>query len=291
MQYIWKSPWSLGKCLYIASRYFAFADVYVHLQMSFDSGWTPKDCLATSRYIPWFSVIGAVIAEAILIARTFAIYERSYKILTYLVCLRLGTLIPTLKLINDYNRGLKFVESPAPGFSPCVSSGDDPAKIWLAYLFIAILDCNIVALTIWKAGSQWKSGLTGRRLISTLYRDGVAYFMVLCLVSIANVVLLNVQHNMLYFDFLVLFQRVVQAILSSRIIINIRKAVGATSDPSTITDPLVFGDTTDDTYVQSSNSESGLGEQRSDTHIGGLVKVHRDRPTVRNVDMDDIEMN
>jgi len=40
--YIWKSPWSLGKCLYIAARYFAFADLFIHLRISFDSHLTPK---------------------------------------------------------------------------------------------------------------------------------------------------------------------------------------------------------------------------------------------------------
>lgn len=35
VEYIWKSHWSMGKCLYIASRYLAFVDAFLHLRSKF----------------------------------------------------------------------------------------------------------------------------------------------------------------------------------------------------------------------------------------------------------------
>ncbi|KLO13520.1 hypothetical protein SCHPADRAFT_358540 [Schizopora paradoxa] len=186
VQYIWKSSFSLGKCLYVMSRYLAFVDVFLHLRLSFDSSLDPSRCRATYNVIPWTITAGVVIAEAILIARTFAIYSRSCKILAYLVCIRLGTLIPSMKLINDWTHGMQFSESPAPTLAPCVPMPDDGVKIWLDFLFIAIFDCNIVVLTLWKALSQWKRGLTRHRLVSTLYRDGIGYFVALCIVTVSD---------------------------------------------------------------------------------------------------------
>ncbi|KLO13519.1 hypothetical protein SCHPADRAFT_358528 [Schizopora paradoxa] len=97
-------------------------------------------------------------------------------------------------------------------------------KLWLDFLFIAIFDCHIVALPLCKAYQQWKSGLTKHRLVTTIYRDGIGYFIVLFLASTTNVTLLNVESNSIYFDFFILFQRIMCAILASRIVTNVRKA-------------------------------------------------------------------
>jgi len=163
--------------------------------------------------------------------------------------------------------------------------GTDGVKVWLDYLFVAIFDCNILVLTLWKVGSQWKSGLTKNRLLSTLYRDGIVYFLVLFLVSITNVFLLNLEHASLYFNFLVLFQRIMIAILSSRIIINVRKAVGSTTyDLATMSvDPLNFA-------VNENGTQSRSG-WRPETHSGGASVVTVHGSVHRPVDTDGIEMN
>jgi len=139
--------------------------------------------------------------------------------------MRVGTLIPSMTLINDWTKHMKFLESPVPSIVPCIPLADGNVKIWLDFLFIAIFDCNIVVLTLWKAVHQWKHGVTRAPLVSTLFRDGVMYFVALCVVGITNVILLNIEHDTAYFNFLILLQRILQAILSSRIVINVRKAV------------------------------------------------------------------
>jgi len=138
--YIWKSPWSLGKCFYIGARYFAFADVFLNLRLSFDSRLTPEGCLATFKGIPWAFIIGSIVTDAIMIARTFAIYERSYKILAYLICFRFAMMIPMMKLVADWNKEMQYIVSPAPTLAPCLAMGNNHVKVWLCYLFEAMFD-------------------------------------------------------------------------------------------------------------------------------------------------------
>jgi len=149
-----------------------------------------------------------------------------------------GTLIPTVIIIVQWTHSFRFVASPAPKIIPCVPVADGTVKAWLDFLFIAVFDCNVAVLTLLKALSQWREGVTRARLVQTLYRDGVMYFTVLSVISITNVALLKIKHDTVYFDFMVLLQRVFHAILSSRIIINVRKALRTPTDQATTIDPL-----------------------------------------------------
>jgi len=197
-----------------------------------------------------------------------------------LVCIRVGTLIPSMKLIIDWTRGMQFAQSPVPTLAPCVPEADGRVRIWLDFFFIAFFDCNIVVLTLWKAGAQWKSGLTRHRLVSTLYRDGIGYFILMSMVSVTNVVLLNVEHDSVYFNLLILFQRVLHAILSSRIVINVRKALRGTSDPAMVTDPLG--------HAASASGSQTSGGHLSGRHASGVVVS---TSTYKHEDKDAIEMD
>jgi len=184
--------------------------------------------------------VGVVVAEAILIARTFAIYSRSYPVLAFLVIMRVGTLAGSLYITEQWNKHMTFSPSPVPTILPCVFLADGAADAWIDFLFIAIFDSFIVILTIYKAISLWRSGISKANLMTTIYRDGMGYFVVLFVVSVTNSVLLKVEgdRGSAYFDFFGLFQRVVQAILSSRIIINVRKALVSPTDQFMVSDPL-----------------------------------------------------
>ncbi|KLO13518.1 hypothetical protein SCHPADRAFT_928474 [Schizopora paradoxa] len=269
--YIWRSSWSIGKFLYLFSRYCAFVDLFLYLRLNFDSSLTPKQCHSTFVVFPWMITVGVLSSEAILITRTFAIYSRSYILLAYLVTMRVATVIPSLVIISQWNKGMKYLDSPAPTLAPCIPNPDHRIKLWLDFLFISIFDCHIVALTLFKAYKQWKNGLTKHRLVTTIYRDGIGYFVVLFMISITNLIFLNVEQNSVYFDFFVLFQRVMYAILASRIVINVRKAAEC---------PLEGNSTSD-------HANSGLSGFGSRHHGGSLSALTVTTVTHRHVDGED----
>jgi len=118
--------------------------------------------------------------------------------------------------------------------------------------------------------------------MATIYRDGLGYFFVLCVISITNSVLLKVGSDMNspYFNFFGLLQRVVQAILASRIVISVRKALRSSSEQFMVSDPLGNA-----ASGGSSNAE-GNGKHTS----ASAVMIHTSTYTRRDVD-DMIEMD
>jgi len=60
---IWCQRWSVGKALYIASRYLAFIDLSIMLLYLFDSRLEPKICHRLYKTTTYFTLIGACTAE------------------------------------------------------------------------------------------------------------------------------------------------------------------------------------------------------------------------------------
>ncbi|KLO08528.1 hypothetical protein SCHPADRAFT_908556 [Schizopora paradoxa] len=241
VEYIWKARWSVGKILYIATRYMAFVDLTVLIVYATYSKLTPADCMHVFRISSWFMVVGVLIAEALLIIRTYALYERSKIILAYLVCLKIALTIPAIKVINETFDSFNYVSSPAPSVLPCMAIlTDGHAKMWFAFLCIALFDLNIVSLTLWRAILSWRSVRTNfGPLLATLYRDGIVYFLCLFATSVSNVFVMKTMADTSFFLVLIGFQRALHALLSSKLIINVRKATATSwTLPSALADPL-----------------------------------------------------
>ncbi|KLO08912.1 hypothetical protein SCHPADRAFT_588277 [Schizopora paradoxa] len=191
-QFIWKARWSVGKILYIMARYFAFVDVALLLVFTLQEHPDPTRCMHIYKTSAWLLVVGVLVAEALLIVRTYAIFERNTYVLAYLVCLKIGLTIPAIKILNDSFGQTTFLPSPAPTILPCfpdVGIG----SCWPAFLCIAIFDLNILSLTTFNAVSQWSAGMGRSRLLKTLVMDGALYFVCLFASSVSNVVILRTQ--------------------------------------------------------------------------------------------------
>ncbi|KLO15028.1 hypothetical protein SCHPADRAFT_282963 [Schizopora paradoxa] len=248
VKYIWMSRWSLGKCLYILSRYLAFVDLTLLLVYTFDSRLRPSQCLPLYKASAWFQVAGVIFAELILIVRTYAIYQRSRPMLCYLIALHLGLTLPSLNIINRSFAFISYGPSPAPTIIPCVPTIGD-VRWWIPFMCIAIFDLNIVTLTLWKAVMDWRSGATRTEFIITLYRDGFMYFAGMFATSLTNVILMKVMRQTPYFLLFVGWQRLLHALLSARLIINVRRAslgawLNSTADPHCDTSKCIATTTT-----------------------------------------------
>ncbi|KLO08529.1 hypothetical protein SCHPADRAFT_606289 [Schizopora paradoxa] len=263
VEFIWLARWSAGKVLYIASRYLAFIDLSLLVVYVTDWHLTPMACMRVFRTSSWLEVAGVLIAEVLLIIRTFALYDRSKAILVYLIFLKIALTIPAIVLINNTFHSFDYISSPAPSILPCMAIlQNGHSKMWFAFLCIAIFDlsehpflrgcffignssqpADIVTLTLFRAISSWRSlGRLNTRqapLLTTLYRDGIIYFVCLFATSLSNVFVMKTKADTAYFLTLIGFQRMLHALLSSKIIINVRKSTASTwTSPSTLPDPL-----------------------------------------------------
>jgi len=80
---IWVQRWSIGKILYIVTRYSGFLDASFFLWYSFS---TIESCRDSFSAAVWSVTIGISICHVVLVIRTFAIWERNIGVLVY-VCL------------------------------------------------------------------------------------------------------------------------------------------------------------------------------------------------------------
>ncbi|KLO06093.1 hypothetical protein SCHPADRAFT_700447 [Schizopora paradoxa] len=223
VKYIWTVRWSAGKVLYIMARYLAFVDLTLLLLYNLDPYLGPSQCKLMYETSAWFQVVGVLVAEILLIIRTYALYERNRYILAYLVCLELGLTIPSIIFIEESFSLISYTQSPAPTILPCLPMTGD-TRTWFAFMCICIFDFNVTVLTVYKGFHQWKNGMSKVPLVRTIYRDGGLYFICLFVVSLANVLLLKNEADSPYYILLFGLQRVLHAVLTSRLIINVRKA-------------------------------------------------------------------
>ncbi|KAJ7778498.1 hypothetical protein B0H16DRAFT_888843 [Mycena metata] len=74
--YIWRSPSSFIKFLYLWTRYGTFFDTLLPI-LRWNVAIGASSCLIVSKFQGIFTAFGIAITEAILMVRTYALYERS----------------------------------------------------------------------------------------------------------------------------------------------------------------------------------------------------------------------
>ncbi|KLO07756.1 hypothetical protein SCHPADRAFT_634829 [Schizopora paradoxa] len=219
---IWRQKWSLTKYVYIASKYLAFVDSGLTLDILFRRGQSPEECFHKYTAITYVLIIGMVLAEIILLLRTWAIWALSRWILIYLVVIDSAFTIYGLSKLHHSLGGFQFArESPLPSLRPCFpefllhTNG-----IYIDYVCIMLAECNILALTLWRGIVQWRG--CDNTLINIFYRDGIMYFVCLFVISGVNVLLYTTQNRTMDWMLLVEPQRIAHAILAARLVLNVR---------------------------------------------------------------------
>ncbi|KAF5350881.1 hypothetical protein D9758_010481 [Tetrapyrgos nigripes] len=80
--YIWPQPLTIGSVLFFLNRYSPFIDTFLNISLTF-TDISPEDCLVQYQVVIWLVFWGMVFSEAILLLRTYAIWERRRSILIF----------------------------------------------------------------------------------------------------------------------------------------------------------------------------------------------------------------
>ncbi|KAI0807434.1 hypothetical protein C8Q74DRAFT_1362936 [Fomes fomentarius] len=139
------------------------------------------------RYHQYYAIISQVIVGVVLIARTFALYNRSRRVLVALIVLGCVLVATTFIATN-----VKTIAVTANASSEHIGFGCDlsltaqqglrSAVGWFAML---CLDTTIFALTVIKSVQMRHSINNG--LLQVLIRDGSMYYAILVVANIANI--------------------------------------------------------------------------------------------------------
>jgi len=217
----WNSEWSSIKILFLVSRYSAFFDIPMTIYINLRSGTTPLCTNVIYIMSVTSTVIGLAVAEAILAIRTYALWRSSRRIFISLFGLLSMVCISWLILLATSAHTLESSEEQSNVV--CYTSTRSTPYLFpvIAWSALTAFETVIVVLTLWiwfKDFGQPKS-----RLIITLYRDGILYFIYLFLISVANITVLLTFSKGSVANMLNTFQRAMHSILSCRIVLHIRE--------------------------------------------------------------------
>ncbi|KLO09661.1 hypothetical protein SCHPADRAFT_943473 [Schizopora paradoxa] len=222
IDFIWYHGWSVGKVLYILTRYSCFFDAVVVLWYSFSTSLSSESCRILYEMTNWSMTVGVIMCQVVFIIRTYAIWGKNNLILAYLSAVEVTAVVASIIELNQSNRSVIFVPSPSQAIVPCVPIlGNN--KLFICFSIVMVVELNILCLSLIKGFSQWKRESTP--LVHTLYRDGVVYFAVLFSISLMNLIFVLKTFNTPYFYIVAEPQRVFHSVLASRVIINVRKTV------------------------------------------------------------------
>jgi len=216
---IWRHRRSLVTLLFFLNRYLALFHALMIILVYSDSALSTRlGCSGVWHFIAWLTFTGIAIAEVIFTLRTAAIWE-DRKLIVGLVCFGslLIALIPAAYVLEDQIKSIQWLSMPIPGAVGCASL-QAKDTLWIVYTLLLVYQTVIFGLTLRKV---MRPKITeGSSLAFVLYRDGFLFYILLLIVSLVNIIGIHSGPSAAFSW----IHRVLHAVLSSRLILNIRKA-------------------------------------------------------------------
>ncbi|KAF8178125.1 hypothetical protein K438DRAFT_1844598 [Mycena galopus ATCC 62051] len=220
-QHIWRRKWSLVKCLYLWTRYSTFIDIVSATQKHLDSHITPTTCGNFTTFDTVFAVVGVAIAEVILMIRTYALYGRPKQLRVFFIIMWLCIIGINVWPVVEWSQSVTPDVTSLP--APLTSCNYDHSNgiILVSYGSLLLGETIIVLLTLWKGlnTSVWAGPFHQNSFIlTTFYRDGLFWYLVMLMIFIGNVVL----QSAVPMSVGEIPLRVLHSILACRLVIHVR---------------------------------------------------------------------
>ncbi|KAJ7167838.1 hypothetical protein C8R46DRAFT_1191865 [Mycena filopes] len=220
VSHIWPSRWSLTKILYFLSRYSAFVDIPLTIYYLNPPDNLPlKVCTAVNIAIAVGNVFGVAIAEAILFLRTYALSGRSRWFLAIFGSLYVMSVGGGAVSVWLFLRSVDYLP-PIPGFGGCLAVGTNFPLVAASVAASLAYETVLMAYTlhIWRKTYRHQNNA----LVSTLYGDGVTYYVLLFLGSATNLAMILTAPD----EIRLLLNtplRVLHSLLSTRVLLHLRE--------------------------------------------------------------------
>ncbi|KAJ7152015.1 hypothetical protein C8R46DRAFT_1121750 [Mycena filopes] len=218
----WGSAWTWPNILFFANRY---GTLIGNIPVVIQYFWTHEStaqktltCQHLESYHQYFIIVTQIMVAAMLILRTYALYERSRRVLALMIAVTIGATGVALWSVvtgkagtNDNNLHLYF----GCNYPISQAQGD---RLAIAWADIAIFDCMIFLLTLYKVFSRHRPGAD---LLAVLLRDGTIYFGVMVMSNLSNI-LTFVLGSPYTRGIATTFTNIISSILISRLMLNLR---------------------------------------------------------------------
>ncbi|EJD03637.1 uncharacterized protein FOMMEDRAFT_166989 [Fomitiporia mediterranea MF3/22] len=218
---IWPAKWNMGKFMFFLTRYPVFLEIALTLVDYMQPNLKLNLCKPIYQTGAWMSLAGITVAEIIMMMRVYAIWGAKKEVLAFLVILNVGIIVSTIVILQKSLQSLVFIPSPFPTLAPCILTSAD-TTVYIDFVLVMVAEFVVIVMTVWKCFADWKENRS--LLMKALFEDGLQYFICLFVVSLANLLVLKTA-PVDFSGLLFVFQRVLHAILTARMLMHIRDAV------------------------------------------------------------------
>ncbi|KAJ4464095.1 hypothetical protein C8J55DRAFT_553103 [Lentinula edodes] len=171
--------------LYIIQRYMPFVDtVAILFVVSFVQPIDSEACRILYNISGWMYITGIALTDVLLTARTWALWGKDIRLTIGLPVFFLCCWVPNFYIIHRFLRSQTFLPSPLPQEIGCVILGGQPV-LYLCWVLLTIYEAVILILMLIPGFRDFR---TGGWLTRVVYRDGIAYYIIIFIWSVVNVV-------------------------------------------------------------------------------------------------------
>ncbi|KAF8493323.1 hypothetical protein JB92DRAFT_2999308 [Gautieria morchelliformis] len=220
IQSVWFSRWSLGKVIYLGTSYSAWLDCILVTFVS-TAPLSPGNCRRLYKAFAWLLAGGTIVAESALCFRTWALLGRTRAAAIGFLLAILALTISGCTFIALGVRQIQFAPNPIPGSRGCWLTEDIGQIIFVDFILVFIFELTMLAFVVYKGRQHLRQSHSN--LVSTLYRDGILFYVYLIVFSLLNMV--NLLTGPTPGPSFILMQRVLHSVLTKRMLLNLRSLV------------------------------------------------------------------
>ncbi|KAF8189448.1 hypothetical protein K438DRAFT_1722086 [Mycena galopus ATCC 62051] len=225
VELIWKSPWSMGKALFVINRYYTLASVVINNYALFSSSLTDSFCLRFFQWQGWTGLIACMIAEVILQMRLYALYLLNKKVLALMVTTFILSSTTSAVIMGKVLHGISAHSQQIPGMTFCVPFGV-PGYFFAFWIPIICFESLLCGLALYRGFQTFRASdslyQSGRHLVAILIRDSVLYFLVMFATYFTNM-LVWVSASSYLLEAPIAFSVALSCCLGNRMILNVRQ--------------------------------------------------------------------
>ncbi|KAF7343841.1 hypothetical protein MSAN_01965400 [Mycena sanguinolenta] len=228
----WGARISWPTALFFVNRYGTlFGNVPVVMEQFWTAPSTAEKiriCQQLQYYHQWFIITTQIIIGAMLVLRTYALYERNKRVLGLMLAIGACIIAACIALYGK-KPGVNYDFNNLPLHLGC-TYGIIPAQspgLIVAWASMAVFDCLIFSLTLRKALCQRYP--SAKHLLSVLLRDGSVYFGVMMILNVSNILtfifgglMIKPTRKLYTRGVVTTFANIISSILISRLMLNIR---------------------------------------------------------------------
>lgn len=222
---VWDSSWSLVKILFVVVRYPPFVTSSLILYASLFSTISESTCHGLISLSACMILLGACASDAILLIRTWALWNRDKRIAIILGAISVGAVACMIVVCTLWQKTIIFPLNEARNSRcPPVDEGKLLVMMIGVFVFVSMSMLILTVMRMLKFSNLSQQRGFRNRLVHVFYRDGMAFFIQMLFISIGNIIMIaTASLTSVDKDMLIFLQHIIHSILSARVLFNLRE--------------------------------------------------------------------